>query len=241
MRFGIIINMAKTKLNPTLWRTCRVLMNDVRLRLLHAVIINNDKLNVSAIARLLGIPQPVATNGLRALQSRGLIGVRRERYSVYYNLSEDRSLPEATRLRNAFRDCFEASELADDWTDGMMVMLKAFTHFNRLAMIRQLAKGAATKEELERSAGVVVKTVEHHLRILVRAGLVEWCSDNGVVGYYRLLPQAHPVARELLLQTLGGEHDYVNFAKGSERDLRLLHGKVGNRGFVELKRVPIYD
>ncbi len=241
MRFGIITDMAKTKLNPTLWRTCRVLMNDVRLRLFHTVIINDDKLNVSAIARLLEIPQPVATNGLRALQSRGLIGVRRERYSVYYNLSEDRSLPEATRLRNAFRGFFETSELADDWTEGMMVILKAFTHFNRLAMIRRLAKGAAVKTELEQSAGVVVKTVEHHLRLLVRAGLVEGCSGYGVAGSYRLLPQEHPVARELLLQTLGGELDYANFAKGSERDLRLLHDKNGNSGFVELKRVPIFD
>lgn len=234
MRFGIITDMAKTKLNPTLWRTCRVLMNDIRLRLFHAVIINDDTLNVSAFARLLDIPQPVATNGLRALQSRGLLGVRRERYSVYYNLSEDRSLPAATRLRNAFRDFFETSELADGWTEGMMAMLKAFTHFNRLAMIRRLAKGAATKAELERSAGVVVKTVEHHLRLLVRAGLVEGCSDNGVVGSYRLLPQKHPVARELLSQTLGGELDYINFAKGTERNLRLLHDKRGSRGFVEL-------
>ena len=229
------------RLNPTLWRTCRALMNDIRLRLLWAVVMNDDALNVTGIARLLGIRQPVATNGLRALQARGLIGVRRERYSVYYNLDEDRSLPDAARLRNAFILYFESTELQDGWTGRMMTWLRAFTHFNRLAMLRRLAVGEATKAELETAAGVVVKTVEHHLRILVRAGLVERCLDAGDTGVYRMLPQENHVVRELLRQTIGGESTYFNVATGSEKNLRLLHDKDGNRGFIEKKSIPIYD
>lgn len=233
--------MKSIKLNPTLWRTCRVLMNDVRLRLLWAVVSNADRLNVTAIARLLGIPQPVATNGLRALQSRGLIGVRRERYSVYYNLSEDRSLPAATRLRDAFVEYFGSRELPSDWTGEIMVRLKAFTHFNRLAMLRRLAQGDATKADLEKAAGVVVKTVEHHLHCLSRAGLVAGRSGNDRHGLYRLVPQEHPVFRELLRQATNGTETYFNVATGTERDLRLIHDKCGNRGFVKKRRVPISD
>ena len=233
--------MIRKSLNPTLWRTCRALMNDIRLRLLWVVITNDGKLNVTAIARLLGIGQPVATNGLRALQSRGLIGVRRERYSVYYNLQEDRSLPEAAQLRSAFADYFNSNELPYEWTTPMMVVLKAFTHFNRLAMIRRLAQGEATKADLEKASGVVVKTIEHHLRILSRAGLVDGLSDSHGIGVYRLRPQQNPVSKELLRQTCGGELDYYNVATGSERDLRLIHDKDGNSGFVKLNRTPIYD
>lgn len=216
-------------------------MNDTRLRLLWAVVTNADTLNVTGIARLLGIGQPLATNGLRALQARGLIGVRRERYSVYYNLSEDRSLPEATRLRDAFAAYFASAELADDWPVKVMACLKAFTHFNRLAMLRRLSKGEASKAELEAAAGVVVKTVEHHLRILTLSKLVmgRIAADGSAV--YRLLPQEHPVARELLNQALGGRQSYFNSATGSEKNLRLIHGKDGNRGFVRKKISPIYD
>lgn len=233
--------MSKKKLSPTLWRTCRVLMNDVRLRLLWAVVKNNDKLNVTAIAKLLGIIQPHATIGLRALQSRGLIGVRRERYSVYYNLNEDQSLPEATRLRNAFAKYFDSQELEHDWTIQVMILLKAFSHFNRLAMIRRLAEGETTKAELEKAAGVVVKTIEHHLRILTRAGLIERRDAEGEATYYRLVPQTNPIARELLHQTIGGELTYFNRATGCEKDLRLIHDKDGNKGFVKLDTRPIFD
>ena len=216
-------------------------MNDIRLRLLWVVITNDDTLNVTAIARLLGIGQPVATNGLRALQSRGLIGVRRERYSVYYNLQEDRSLPEATQLRVAFADYFNSSELPCEWTAPMMVILKAFTHFNRLAMIRRLARGEATKADLEKASGIVVKTIEHHLRILSRAGLIDCLSYSHGIGVYRLRPQQNPVSKELLRQACGGELDYYNAATGSERNLRLIHDKDGNRGFVKVNHTPIYD
>ena len=233
--------MGKTTLKPTLWRTCRVLMNEVRLRLLWAVVTNDDSLNVTDIARLLGIGQPAATVGLRALQSRGLIGVRRERCSVFYNLQTDRSLPEATELRDAFVRYFETSELEEDWTVRMMTLLKGFTHFNRLAMLRRLSKGEATKAALEKASGVVVKTLEHHLLLFKRAGLVDMRTDEKGIAYYRLIPQEHPVAQELLRQTLGGKLTYFNAATGCENDLRLLHDKHGNSGFVEKKNPPIYD
>lgn len=187
------------------------------------------------------MPQPIATMGLRALQARGLIGVRRERYSVYYNLKTDRSLPEATRLREAFRRYFESTELTDDWTAQMMVMLKAFTHFNRLAMLRRLAVGEATKADLEKASGVVVKTVEHHLRCLSRAGLIEVQETSGGVSIYRLAKPSHLVAQELLRQTLEGDESYFNATTGSEKDLRLVHDNNGNRGFIKLDTRPIYD
>ena len=210
-------------------------MNEVRLRLLRAVVDNDDSLNVSGIARLLEMSQPLASNGLRALQARGLIGVRRERYSVYYNMKEDRSLPEATQLRNAFVAYFGSAKLDADWPDAMMIRLKAFTHFNRLAMLRRLARGAATKSELEAASGIVVKTIEHHLRILHRAQIIEERFGDNRVAEYRLRAPSDQVVCELLRQTIGGSQSYVNFAKGTERDLRLICGKRGTRRFVKRK------
>ena len=49
------------------------------------------------------------------------------------------------------------------------------------------------------------------------------------------------LAQELLRQACGGELDYYNAATGSEKNLRLIHDKDGNRGFVKVNHTPIYD
>lgn len=214
-------------LAPTLWRTCRVLMNEERLRLFKTVIEHPDEMNVSQIARCLEIPQPHATNGLRALQARGLLGVRRERFSVFYNLTADRSLPEAISLQHAFIDLFNSPNLESDWIGRMMVVLKAFTHFNRLAMIRRLALGPATKRDLEKASGVVVKSLGHHLRYLRLAGLLESRGDAGTESTYALCEPTNPIAKELVRQVLCGSQDYFNNAKGTEENLRLLGSSSG--------------
>lgn len=228
--------MARKKaLSPTLWRTCRVLMNETRLRLFQVVVEHADELNVSQIARLLEIPQPQATNGLRALQSRGLIGVRRERLSVFYNLNPDRSLPDASDLQAVFVTYFQSGDLDENWTARTMSVLKAFTHFNRLEMIRHLFRGAATKHELEAASGVVVKTINHHLRFLRLAGLLESEENPGNESLYGLREPDNPIAQELLRQLRTQETSYYNSAKGTESNLRLVRDKDGSRRIVALR------
>lgn len=61
-----------TMMNPTLWRTCRVLSHPGRIRLLRLVLSHPDA-GVSELAELAGISQPSATQELRRLQSRGLL------------------------------------------------------------------------------------------------------------------------------------------------------------------------
>lgn len=51
---------------PTLWRTCRVLANRKRLRLLYDVAHSPDGLTVGEAARRARLPLPVASQYLRA-------------------------------------------------------------------------------------------------------------------------------------------------------------------------------
>lgn len=219
--------VANKKLRPTLWRTCRALMNDARLELFRAVVEHNDELNVSELARLVNVSQPAATIALRLLQSRGLIGVRRERLSVFYNLSKDRSLPEAAVLQDAFIEFFAQHREGNDWKKEVLVVLKAFTHFNRLAAIVRLSKSDADKETLAKSMGVVVKTFEHHLRYLVKARIVGARGEPGKPSMYRLLPQSHPIAKTLLDLLLADGRTFYNDARGTEENLRLLRDSSG--------------
>jgi len=198
--------MAEVKLKPTYWRTCRALANEDRLRLFKAVAENGGKLSVRQYARMLGLQDDVASVYLRHMNSRGLLGVERRDIKVMYNLKTDRSLPQAAALQKALV-AYVTHNPPEGWEDGLVRIFKGFTHFNRLAMIIRLSEGEATLDELNRSAGTVVKSLYHHMRFLYAAGLVQERRLDTGRRVYSLRPQTHPVSRVLLRQVLEGVKD----------------------------------
>lgn len=199
----------KEDLRPSLWRTCRALMNPLRLRIFKDVFTYEGEFCVRQFARKSGITDSLASTSLRLLNSRGLLGVRRDKIKVFYNTDPDRSLPEAVEIQHAFRKYF-AQDLSDGWERQLVKILKAFSHFNRLAMIVRLAKGPASSGELETAVGVFVKSPHHHLRYLKQADLVECVRSCRGPSEYRLVPQTHVISK-VLLKTL------LSDTKGAER------------------------
>lgn len=212
--------MSGTKLRPTYWRTCRALANEDRLRLFKLVAENGGNLTVRQCARALDLQDDVASVYLRHMNSRGLLGVRREQIKVFYNLNQDRSLPQSVELQTAL-----AKYVTDDplpgWEDRLVRIFKGFSHFNRLALIIRLAEGDATLDELIKSAGTVVKSIYHHLRFLYGAGLVDTIRSGRDKTVYHLKPQTHPITRVLLRHVLEGVKDgqrYYNPKSGKPDD-----------------------
>ena len=70
-------------LQPTLWRSCRVLANRRRLQILQ-LLVQQPGLRVSEVAQRLKLSLPVASQYLRALEARGFLSVRRVADRVYY-------------------------------------------------------------------------------------------------------------------------------------------------------------
>jgi len=210
----------KDELAPTLWRTCRAMMNPLRLRLLRMVFDHDDSYTVTDFARALGVEQSTATIYLRQLNARGLIGVRRQRIKVFYNTDPDRSLPEALAIRETMRKLFSGS-LTDEWVSEVMTILRAFSHFNRLAMLERLFRGPATLAELSEAAGVCVKSLYHHLRFLNSAGLLRVEETYHRPTVVSLRDDAHPLA-VALLAVLRGEgskgRSYKNLADRERPD-----------------------
>ena len=195
--------MRKYELKPTLWRTERTLENEDRLRVFKAVVEHDGMLCVRDYARMLGLQDDEASVYLRQLNARGLLGVVRSDIKVFYNLDKDRSLPESVELQEAMKG-YVSGALEVGWEEGLVRIFKGFTHFNRLAMIVRLSEGEATQADLRHSAGVVVKSVYHHLRYLFNAGLIGYRREYHKPDVYFLMPQTHPIARVLLKQTLQG-------------------------------------
>ena len=208
-------------LTPTIWRTVRAAMNAKRLNLLRAVLFSNGReFTVSDLARKFGIDQPIATNYLRQLNARGLLGVTRGRIKVFYNSEQDRSLPDSVEIQETLKACMVADS-APGWEGKLMTVMKAFSHFNRLAMITRLAEGPATIDDLRQAIGGCVKSIYHHLEFLSAAGLISVDQAFHRPSVFQLVPPAHPLARTLLKITLQRQsrfRKYWNAPIGDDND-----------------------
>ena len=204
--------MGKCILKPTLWRTCRAVRNPLRLRLLKAVFEHDGEFCVRDFAKLLQIDEALTSVYLRQLNARGLIGVSRERIRVVYNTAPDRTLPDALKFREALR-AYLSGPLSGNWEMELIRIIDAFSHPNRLAMLIRLAQGPATIHELFEAAGVVVKSIYHHLRFFTTASLIAKEDTYRSPTIIHLVPQTHPVTCSLLELTLNGVksgHTYYN-------------------------------
>lgn len=186
-------------------------MNPIRLNILKTILFSRKReFCVSDIARRFQIDQPVATIYLRQLNARGLLGVERGRVKVFYNGHQDRSLPDSVEFQNVLRSCLEG-ELPTGWETELMTIMKAFSHFNRLAIITRLAEGPARIPDLTQAVGGCVKSIYHHLRILTSANLISADSAPRIATVFRLQPVAHPLARTLLKITLRNQHRFAKY------------------------------
>lgn len=219
----------KVKLKPTFWRTCRALANEERLRLFKLVVENEGRCTVRDYAKMIGRPDDVASVYLRQMNARGLLGVVRSHIKVFYNLNRDRSLPQSVALQQALAK-YVAGELEMGWEDELVRIFKAFTHFNRLAMIVRLAEGEATLRDLNRAAGTVVKSSYHHLRFLVGGGLVAVRHQYHAPDIYSLRPQTNPISRMLLKLALegvaGGERYYNPPSRSLDKSSKAVLRKI---------------
>ena len=230
MWYNITMRKPEMNLRPTLWRTCRALMNATRLRMLRLAVEGEGALCVRDYARGLGLTDAVASIYLRQLNARGLIGVRRDRIKVFYNGEQDRSLPDSMALQTALRTFF-AAKPESGWETEIMTILRAFSHFNRLAILIRLADGPATLDDLFKAMGVCVKSVYHHLGFLHAAGLIEENRSYHRPSSFSLVRPSHPFAETLLrlvLQGAGKGETYYNAGSGRspDRETRAVLRKV---------------
>ncbi len=69
----------------SLMRLFKVFSNDTRLRLLHALV-REDELCVSDLAEAVGMKTQAVSNQLQRLVDRGIIGSRRDGINIYYRV-----------------------------------------------------------------------------------------------------------------------------------------------------------
>jgi DNA-binding transcriptional ArsR family regulator len=154
-------------LQPTLWRTCRVLANERRIGVL-AYICANGSACVTETAAATHISQPQATQHLRLLQSRGLLRATRSSRWVTYAPIADPLVKHARGMLEAIQCSLKRKEPPED----IICALTAFTHPRRLLIVLALLAQPLTFEQLVARCRISPPALYRHLRKLERRGVL---------------------------------------------------------------------
>lgn len=185
-----MINMMTTAktLQPTLWRTCRVLANRLRLQMLMAVFRQPGQ-TVSTVAVRLNLPLSVASAYLRALEARGLLVARRAGRQVNYRpASADTPTPGA-EIAAALKSVFRNKNVP---VETIFKLATAFTHPRRAEIFRAIHAKPRTLLEIQTFTGISIPALVRHLRKLESRGFVDCHS-----GYYVAIHRADVLGRKL--------------------------------------------
>lgn len=177
-------------LNPTLWRTCRMLCGPTRIRLLRGLEENPGR-NVSEMAQAVGIGLSAASQDLRRIQSRGLLQTERRQASLIYRFGADPQVPSATPILKALRTALSGGSPAED--ARIQTIARGFAHPRRIDLLRSLMNSPKSAFALHKELHLPFRTVNRHLRTLLECGLVR--RDNRIL---HPAPPNHPLAKSLL-------------------------------------------
>lgn len=161
-------------LQPTLWRTCRVLANDTRLQIF-AQLVRKQPQSVSQLAGLAALTLPVASQSLRALESRGLLKVRRIRLRVEYHVP---SATEAGSLADLIAALTHSLRREPLPSAQIIKLATAFTHPSRIRIFRALESGPKTQVQIQAATSISAPALSRHLNKLIARGFVV-CDDLG--------------------------------------------------------------
>ncbi|MFA7257038.1 MAG: ArsR family transcriptional regulator [Kiritimatiellales bacterium] len=174
-------------LRPTLWRTCRVIASETRLRLLW-LLFQNDGLCVADLAHRSGISEQNACNQLRALSARGLITPHRKKLNVFYRPDPNPEVADAETLLVALHGCCAAKMPFPT----VIRQATAFTHARRIEIACALNGRPASFGALLEQTGISAAALSLHLSKLKDRGFVKLSG-----GKYRLRTPSNSFGRVL--------------------------------------------
>lgn len=174
------------ELHPTLWRTCRALAGNTRLRLFRLVV-DGPGQSVSELADQAGIGCSLASQELRRLQSRGLLQSVRKGLFVQYLPGPDPQVPDARPILSAMKTTFANFTPAAD--KHIRLIAAALSHPRRIAILKELLNGPRNIHALQTSLRIPLRTLYHHLQTLQDGGMIRTKQMA-----FRSVRNPHPLA-----------------------------------------------
>ena len=176
-------------LNPTLWRTCKMLAGTKRVQLLRQLQEQPGRC-VSDLGKAVGVKRSDASQELRRIQSRGLLKSKRHGVPLVYRLEADPQVSSAAPLLKAIQVALAAHPPERDL--DICTIANGLANERRIAIVRALMASPQTRSELHTKLNVSAPACAKHLRTLLNSGFAE--EQNRLI-HFRV--PAHPVARAL--------------------------------------------
>ena len=176
-------------LNPTLWRTCRMLAGANRIRLLRAIFAQPGQ-SVSELAQALGIGLSDASQELRRIQSRGLLKSSRDGIRVIYRPEADPQVPTAAPLLKALKTAF--ADFPPERDEEMLALAFGLAYPRRIAIARALQAASQTELDLGVALKLSSYAVFTHVKILQAGGWIRRIGRNR-----QFATPDHPLAEAL--------------------------------------------
>ena len=184
------------KLNPTLWRTCKMLAGKTRIRLLRELHSRPGQ-HVSLLGNNVGVGQPAASQELRRIQSRGLLQAERRGSYLEYRLSADPQVTSAAPLLKAIQTAL--AEFPPERDEEMTVIAAGLAHERRIRMACALLKDPQPAPQVQFSLCIPAHCFQQHLRLLLTSGFVIRSKD-----ILQFAVPDHPLGKALAKQLLQG-------------------------------------
>ena len=176
-------------LNPTLWRTCKMLAGTKRVQLLRQLQEQPGR-SVSDLGKAVGVKRSDVSQELRRIQSRGLLKSRRQGVPLVYRLEADPQVSSAAPLLKAIQSALASRPPERDL--DICAIANGLANERRIAIVRALMVSPRTRSELQTNLNVSAPACAKHLRILLNSGFAE--EQNQLI-HFRV--PAHPLARAL--------------------------------------------
>jgi DNA-binding IclR family transcriptional regulator len=181
--------MAKVQhFHPTLWRTCRVLANQTRLRILQ-MLLREPNQTVTQVAARLNRPASLTSEYLRALEARGMLGARRIGSRVVYRPGSFKGEGAAPLILAALRLDFQKQARP---ILKFFKLATAFTHPRRIEIFRLLSRESSTLSQIKMATRMSARALQRNLAKLQSRGFIR--SRSGI---YTVAERSDSFGREL--------------------------------------------
>lgn len=176
-------------LNPTLWRTCRMLSGSTRIKLLRQLH-DRPGQNIATLASTLGICRPFASQEMRRIQSRGLLKPVRCGASLVYQPCADPQVSSAAPLLKAVQAALDTWPPHRDLE--MAIIAAGLAHERRIAMAQSLMQSPKTSRQLLAEVPMAPCSWQLHIHALKASGFIA-AHDKQL----SFRTPAHPLGRAL--------------------------------------------
>ena len=178
-------------LNPTLWRTCKMLAGKTRIRLLRQLHQHPGR-NVSELGASVGIQRADASQELRRIQSRGLLKSARQGCPLVYAVKPDPQVVSAAPLLKAIQTALTSRPPERDLE--MCVLAHGLAHERRIRIAQALLESPRSLADLVPIVNIPAPSLAKHVNALIHSGFA--VKQNELIHFAE---PRHPLARALVI------------------------------------------